>query len=72
MSVTYEIVLSGAPSARLEAAFPELSRGTGPEGTLTLRGELRDQTELQSILNRAADLGLRIEAVNRLHDASGR
>lgn len=70
MSVTYEIVLSCAPTERLAAAFPELSSTAGSGGRMTLRGELRDQVELQSILNRAADLGLQIDAVNRIRPPS--
>jgi hypothetical protein len=64
--VSYEIVLPHARSERLAAAFPEFSCRTDDDDHLIMRGELRDQTELHSVLGRVADLGLEIDAVRRL------
>jgi hypothetical protein len=63
--VTYEIVLPHARSERLVAAFPEFACRDDID-RLVMRGELRDQTELHSVLARVADLGLEIETVTRI------
>jgi hypothetical protein len=63
--VTYEIVLPHAHSQRLAAAFPEFACHDEVDRTV-MRGDLRDQTELHTVLARVADLGLEIDAVTRL------
>ena len=53
----YRLVVDGELSDRMQLAFEgmKLTRG---DGTTTLTGTIRDQTELQGVLQRITDLGL--------------
>ena len=53
----YRLVVEGELSDRMQPAFKgmHLTRG---DGTTTLTGTIRDQAELQGVLQRIADLGL--------------
>ncbi|MCS0499604.1 hypothetical protein [Protaetiibacter mangrovi] len=68
--VTYEIVLPYARSDRLAAAFPEFACADLARQRTVLVGELHDQAELHSVLNRLADLGLELDQVRRIDTAT--
>ena len=61
----YEIRLPCAYSDMLAAAFPEMDAlAIAPAATL-LVGVLKDQTELHSVLERIAEMGLEITEVRQ-------
>ena len=53
----YRLVVKGELSDRMQLAFEGMSLTRG-DGTTTLTGTIRDQAELQSVLQRITDLGL--------------
>ncbi len=53
----YQLVVEGELSDRMQAAFEGMNLTRG-DGTTTLTGIVRDQAELQGILQRITDLGL--------------
>ena len=53
----YRLVVEGELSDRMQLAFEGMSLTRG-DGTTTLTGTIRDQAELQGVLQRIADLGL--------------
>lgn len=56
----YEIRIAASPSEMLAAAVPEMRMIPLGEGTM-LSGELRDHSDLQSVLARLSDMGVEIE-----------
>jgi hypothetical protein len=54
---TYRLTVEGELGDHLASAFPGLTLSHG-DGTTTLTGEMRDQSELQGVLQRISDLGL--------------
>ncbi len=54
---TYRLIVDGELSDNLEPAFDGMSL-TRVEGRTALTGDLRDQAELQGLLQRVSDLGL--------------
>jgi hypothetical protein len=70
--VRYEIRLPYALSENLAEAFPELTAIQVAPASTMLVGELRDQSDLQGVLARIADMGLDITEVRRAVDGSER
>ena len=65
---TYRLIVEGELSdASAERAFGGMTL-TRTEGTTTLTGRLRDQAELQGLLQRVSDLGLTLLGVNAIDD----
>jgi hypothetical protein len=56
-SRTYQVTVDGELGDYVGSAFPGMTFTHG-HGTTSLTGELRDQTELQGVLQRVSDLGL--------------
>ncbi len=54
---TYRLTVEGELGDQMASAFPGMTL-TRDEGTTTVTGELRDQAELQGVLQRVSDLGL--------------
>jgi hypothetical protein len=68
----YEIRLPYALSPILQDAFPEMEAvQIAPDETL-LNGELRDQSELHSLIARLGDLGLDIAEVRQIASRTAR
>jgi hypothetical protein len=53
----YQLVVDGVLGGQLESAFDGMTFARGM-GTTTMTGDLRDQAELQGVLQRISDLGL--------------
>ena len=53
----YRLVVEGELSDRMRLAFEGMNLTRG-DGTTTLTGTIRDQAELQGVLQRITDLGL--------------
>ena len=53
---TYTLTVEGELGDHMASAFPGMALAHG-QGTTTLTGELRDQAELQGVLQRVTDLG---------------
>ena len=54
---TYQLIVAGELSDRLVSVFDGMTI-TRTDGTTTLSGHVRDQAELQGLLQRVSDLGL--------------
>ncbi len=54
---TYQLIVAGELSDQLVPVFAGMTL-TRAEGTTTLSGHIRDQAELQGLLQRVSDLGL--------------
>ena len=54
---TYRLIVEGELSDRMQDAFEGMTL-TRHDGTTTLIGNVRDQSELQGLLQRVSDLGL--------------
>ena len=67
----YEIRLPYALSENLADAFPELTAIQVAPASTMLVGELRDQSDLQGVLARIADMGLDItpDVIKKLDSA---
>ena len=65
---TYHVVVEGELSDRMTVAFQGMSLSCS-EGRTTLSGPVRDQSELQGLLQRVANLGLTLVEVTQ--DAPG-
>jgi len=66
---TYRLTVAGELGDRMASAFPGMTLTPG-EGTTTLSGEL-DQTELQDVFGRIADLGLTLLETKSVKSANG-
>lgn len=58
----YRVVVEGELGPRYAAAFAPLSLEVG-DGTSTLSGEIRDQSELKSVIDSVSRLGLALISV---------
>ncbi len=65
----YRLVVKGELSDRMQLAFEGMSLTRG-DGTTTLTGIIRDQAELQGVLQRIADLGLTLLDLTAIDDAA--
>ena len=54
---TYRLIVEGELGDQLESSFDGMTFTHG-EGTTTLTGDVRDQAELQGVLQRVSALGL--------------
>jgi hypothetical protein len=63
----YRLTLEGELSDRAARAFEGMTL-TRENGTTVLRGRVRDQAELQGLLQRVADLGLTLLSATALDD----
>ena len=64
---TYRLIVEGELSDRLAGAFEGMSL-TRTGGYTTLTGRLRDQAELQGLLQRVSDLGLTLLEMSAVDD----
>jgi hypothetical protein len=64
---TYRLIVEGELSDRMQDAFEEMTL-TRADGNTTLIGPVRDQSELQGLLQRVSDLGLTLLEVVALAD----
>ena len=64
-SAAYEIRIKGRLSQTVTGALGDFSASVKPAET-TLRGELRDQAELQALLDQVQALGLELIEVRKL------
>ena len=65
----YRLVVEGELSDRVQAAFAGMSL-TREHGNTVLRGTVRDQSELQGLLHRVADLGLTLLSATAVEEPS--
>ena len=65
----YRLTLEGELSDRAAIAFEGLTL-TREAGTTVLRGSVRDQAELQGLLQRISDLGLTLVSATSVRDVS--
>ena len=68
---TYRLVVKGELSDRMQLAFEGMTLTRG-DGTTTLTGTIRDQAELQSVLQRITDLGLTLLDLTAIDNAARR
>jgi hypothetical protein len=66
----YRLTLEGELSDRAAIAFDGLTL-TREDGTTVLRGTVRDQAELQGLLQRIMDLGLTLVSATSVRDVGG-
>jgi hypothetical protein len=64
---TYRLIVEGELGDQLESAFEGMSF-THVEGTTTMTGDLRDQAELQGVLQRVSALGLTLLEARAIDD----
>jgi hypothetical protein len=64
---TYRLIVEGELSERLTIALQGMTI-TRADGTTTLTGHIRDQPELQGLLQRVSDLGLTLLEVTAIDD----
>jgi hypothetical protein len=64
----YRLMVGGELGDHLESAFPGMKL-TRVDGDTTLVGTVRDQAELQGLLQRVSDFGLTLLEVTALDDA---
>ena len=67
MAAGYEIRIKGRLSDELSDSFEGFTSAVKPAETV-MRGELRDQSELQGLLHQVQSLGLELIEVRRLPD----
>lgn len=67
-AVVYQIRVAGLLDQRWTARFAPLKIMNEPGGESTLTGAVRDQAELQSLIEKVFNLNLTLLAVNRLQD----
>jgi hypothetical protein len=67
----YQLTVQGELSDDLQPAFPGMTL-TRTEGNTALAGDVRDQAELQGLLQRVSSLGLTLLEAKALDDAPGR
>ena len=68
---SYRLTVQGELSDNLEPAFPGMTL-TRSDGNTALAGEVRDQAELQGLLQRVSDLGLTLLEAQAVDDLPGR
>ena len=67
----YQLVVKGELSDRMRPAFEGMNLTRG-DGTTTLTATIRDQAELQGVLQRITDLGLTLLDLTAIDDAARR
>ena len=67
----YRLVVDGELSDHVGGTFADLTL-TSDRGTTVLAGHIRDQSELQGILQRISDLGLTLLSATAIDDPAGR
>jgi hypothetical protein len=67
----YRITLEGELSDRVGRAFDGMTL-TREDGTTVLLGYMRDQAELQGVLQRVSDLGLTLLSATAIDEAKNR
>jgi hypothetical protein len=67
---SYRLTVQGELSDKLKPAFPGMTL-TRINGNTTLTGEIRDQSELQGLLQRVSGLGLTLLEAKALDDLPG-
>ena len=67
---TYRLIVAGELSDNLELAFDGMTL-TRTQGNSALTGEVRDQAELQGLLQRVSDLGLTLLEARAIEETSG-
>jgi len=65
---TYRLIVEGELSERLAPAFTGMELSSW-DGHTSITGYLRDQSELQALLRRVADLGLTLLEAKAVDDA---
>ena len=65
----YRLVVKGELSDPMQVAFEGMNLTRG-DGTTTLTGTIRDQTELQGVLQRITDLGLTLLDLTAIDNAA--
>jgi hypothetical protein len=65
----YRLIVKGELSDRLAVAFEGMTL-TRAEGNTALTGQVRDQAELQALLQRVSDLGLTLLAATAIDDTT--
>jgi hypothetical protein len=68
---SYRITVEGELSDNLKPAFPGMTL-TRSNGNTTLTGDIRDQAELQGLLQRVSGLGLTLLEAKPIDDPPGR
>ena len=67
----YRLIVDGELSDHIEGTFAGMTL-TRDRGTTVLAGHIRDQAELQGILQRISDLGLTLLSATAIDDRAGR
>ena len=67
----YRLVVEGELSDRVEPAFEGMAL-TREEGNTILEGPVRDQAELQGLLQRVSDLGLTLLSATAIREEAGK
>ena len=67
---TYRLIVEGELSDDLALAFPGMAL-TRADGSTALTGTVRDQAELQGLLQRTSDLGLTLLEAKAIDDSPG-
>ncbi len=70
MRRTYRLIVEGELGDELALAFPGMAL-TRAAGSTVLAGAVRDQAELQGLLQRTTDLGLTLLEARAIEDAGG-
>lgn len=68
--LTYRVIVKGELSDKLAITFPGMALTRG-DGNTALTGALRDQAQLQGLLQRVSDLGLTLleaKAIDMVQD----
>ena len=68
---SYRLTVQGELSDNLKPAFPGMTL-TRSNGNTTLTGDVRDQAELQGLLQRVSGLGLTLLEAKAVDDLPGR
>ena len=66
---TYRLIVEGELSDGAQRTFDGMTLSRS-EGTTTLTGHVRDQSELQGLLRRVSDLGLTLLGVTTIDDGA--
>jgi hypothetical protein len=67
----YRLVVEGELSDRVDRAFTGMTL-TREEGNTVLEGPVRDQAELQGLLQRVSDFGLTLLSATAIGERAGR
>jgi hypothetical protein len=68
---SYRVIVQGELSDKLAPAFPGMTL-TRSHGNTALTGDIRDQSELQGLLQRVSRLGLTLLEAKAVDDPAGR